>query len=102
MGRGVPLSSRIPDRISSGTLASGPSPDGRGMSGGRGESVEREVYFGPRDGWIATPVVSRASLAGGTSAGPLIVEEYDSTTVVPLGCSVRLDEWSNITVEIES
>ena len=95
VGRGIPLSSRIPDRIISGAPAPIPSTDGGG-----GEKGDRDVYFGPREGWIATPVVSRASLAGGTPAGPLIVEEYDSTTVVLPGCSVRLDEWSNITVEI--
>ena len=96
VGRGVPLSSRIPDSISASTPAPGLS------SVGRAEGMEREVYFGPRDGWIATPVVGRGSLAGGTSTGPLIIEEYDSTTVVPPGCSVRLDEWSNIMVDIES
>ena len=46
---------------------------------------ERRVYFGPGHGWLSTPVVGRAALGAGGSAGPLIVEEYDSTTVVPPG-----------------
>ena len=47
--------------------------------------ADRRVYFGPRHGWITTPVVGRSALGAGTVAGPLIVEEYDSTTVVPPG-----------------
>ena len=43
----------------------------------------RRVYFGPRHGWLATPVVGRSALNSGAIRGPLIVEEYDSTTVVP-------------------
>ena len=48
--------------------------------------AERRVYFGPGPGWLSTPVVDRPALvAAGSIAGPLIVEEYDSTTVVPPG-----------------
>jgi N-methylhydantoinase A len=45
-------------------------------------------------------VVERAALASGVQAGPLIVEEYDATTVVPPGCAAGLDEWGNIVIEI--
>ena len=47
--------------------------------------ADRRVYFGPRHGWITTPVVGRSALGADADAGPLIVEEYDSTTVVPPG-----------------
>ena len=48
--------------------------------------AERRVYFGPGPGWLSTPVVDRPAVrAAGGIAGPLIVEEYDSTTVVPPG-----------------
>ena len=86
VGRGVPISSRVPNHIDLGVQ--------------RSYQEERRVYFGPRDGWLSTSVIDRASLAGETSTGPLIVEEYDSTTVVPPGCSVGLDEWSNIIIEM--
>ena len=33
------------------------------------------------------------------SEGPLIVEEYDSTTVVPPGWNATADQWSNIILE---
>ena len=56
----------------------------------------RNVYFGPNWGWSDTPVVSRAGLAGNSAQGPLIIEEYDSTTVVPPGWSASVDQSSNI------
>jgi len=33
-------------------------------------------------------------------AGPLIVEEYDATTLVPPGCVARLDEFGNIAINV--
>ena len=86
IGRGVSVSPRLPDRI---------SPEA-----GTGPQEDRRVYFGPGEGWIETPVVTRAALEGTLSAGPLIVEEYDSTTVVPSGCDVHLDDWGNIIIEV--
>lgn len=71
--------------------------------GGTGQPFSpppRRVYFGPESGWIDTPIVRRGDLHGTLQQGPLIVEEYDATTVVPLGCSARLDEWGNIVVEV--
>lgn len=59
---------------------------------GRRPSVRRRrVHF---DGeWLETEVLRREELAAGFSAeGPLIVEEFDSTTVVPPGWSVLVDE----------
>jgi N-methylhydantoinase A len=32
--------------------------------------------------------------------GPVIVEEYDSSTVVPPGCQVGIDTWGNIVVDL--
>lgn len=56
----------------------------------------REAYFGPDEGWRETPLVTRGELAGGPHAGPLIVEEYDATAVIPPGWAVSLDAWGNI------
>jgi N-methylhydantoinase A len=58
--------------------------------------ADRDVYFGPNQGWSSTPVVSRVGLAGNSAPGPLIIEEYDSTTVVPPGWSASVDQSSNI------
>ena len=56
----------------------------------------REVYFGPAFGVRPTPVVRRDRLGERGTAGPLIVEEYDSTCVVPPDAKVATDEWQNI------
>ena len=46
----------------------------------------------------AQPYLTRADLAGGRRVGPLIVEEYDSTTVVPPGWGAELDAFTNIVI----
>ena len=51
----------------------------------------RRAYFGPAAGWRQAAVVGRADLAGGRG-GPLIVEEYDATCVVPPGAHAALDD----------
>lgn len=55
------------------------------------QMVRRMVYF---DGeWFETEIVKREYLPAGYSAeGPLVVEEYDSTTVVPPGWRLKVDE----------
>ncbi len=47
---------------------------------------------------IETSVVNRAALGSGSSAGPLIVEDMDATTLIPPGCHARLDEFANIVI----
>ena len=66
-----------------------------------GGAVSRPIYFGPNRGWADTPVVSRPSLAGRSEPGPLIIEEYDSTTVVPPTWTASVDDASNIILERE-
>ena len=43
--------------------------------------------------------VSRAELDKGARAGPLIVEEFDTTVVVPPGWRASLDALANIQLE---
>jgi N-methylhydantoinase A len=59
---------------------------------------ERRAYFGPEAGWVETPVMGRGALGAGAVAGPLIVEEYDSTTVVRPGWQAHTDDWNNIVI----
>jgi N-methylhydantoinase A len=62
--------------------------------------VRRRVYFGPAQGRLETPVVARAEIGRAPRLGPLIVEEYDSTTVVPPGCTVRRVDWDTLLIEV--
>jgi N-methylhydantoinase A len=63
-----------------------------------GEPVRR-AYFGPSHGWCDTRVVNRADLAT-AHVGPCIVEEYDSTCVIPPGCTGKLDRFGNIAIAV--
>ena len=86
IARGLSRESRIPDQLEIPSDAdSGPT--------------ERPVYFGPRHGFIDAPVMTRASLEGNSRFGPLIIEEYDSTTVVPPGWTVSIDQWTDLVLD---
>jgi N-methylhydantoinase A len=62
-------------------------------------SKNKSVFF---DGlWLHTPVFSRERLnPGNCFDGPAIVHEYSGTTVVPPGCKVNVDRYSNLLVQL--
>ncbi|RBM21107.1 hydantoinase/oxoprolinase family protein [Prauserella sp. PE36] len=63
----------------------------------------REVDFGEEHGALRTPVLDRAKLkSGNTFAGPAIVEQLDSTTVVPPGWSSTVDDFGNLLIEVDA
>jgi N-methylhydantoinase A len=70
-----------------------PSQSERAASGG---AKTRSAYFGAAHGLVETPVVGRADLASTCRQGPLIIEEYDTTVVVPPGWAAYLDLRGNI------
>ncbi|MGA0593610.1 hydantoinase/oxoprolinase family protein [Enterovirga sp. CN4-39] len=76
-------------------------PDAIRLKAGSGRRPgTRAVYFGPA-GQVQTPIVARGDLRHDSwTAGPLLVEEYDSTTVVPPGGRARLIAWDTIEIEL--
>ena len=54
----------------------------------------RLAYFGLEVGQVKTPVKTRKSLKDGMM-GPLLIDEYDSTIVVPPNMKARLDDHYN-------
>ncbi len=86
VGTGVREGSAVPERIVLGRGEPKPQPP-------------RRAYFGPEHGWIDTPVLRRSDLAGARS-GPLIVEEYDATCLVPPGARCELDAGGNMVMEL--
>jgi len=61
----------------------------------------RAVYFDEHDGAVETPIYSRDALSAGMSVeGPAIIEQLDSTTVVPPGVAAEIDPWLNIRMRI--
>jgi N-methylhydantoinase A len=70
--------------------------------GGRERAVvaerTRDVHFGEH-GWMRARVVDRNALAAGDSvAGPAIVDQLDSTIVLPPGTSAVVDEIGNVII----
>jgi N-methylhydantoinase A len=64
--------------------------------------TRRNAYFGKAHGIIDTPVIARAALGRDWRRGPLIVEEYDSTCVIPPLARARLDAVGNIEIDVQS
>ncbi|MBI1776739.1 MAG: hydantoinase/oxoprolinase family protein [Proteobacteria bacterium] len=66
----------------------------------RPDAATRSAYFGPHFGYRAARIVSRGALADRSLEGPVIVEEYDATAVVPPGCRAGLDDLGNIEIMV--
>jgi len=71
----------------------------RSKSDGNGLHVTRHAYFGPQSGERQTPILRRADVVGKSTAGPLIVEEFDTTVVVPPGWQAEVDAYGNIVLK---
>ena len=85
VGQGIRAGTGVPERVHP-SRAEPPSPP------------PRQAYFGAERGWMQTPVMRRSELTS-PRAGPIIVEEYDATCVVPPGWRAALDDGGNILIE---
>ena len=83
VGQGLRDGAGVPDRLSPSRAEPKPPP-------------ARPAYFGD-DGWVETPILRRSDLAT-ERTGPLIIEEYDATCVVPPGAKASLDTGGNIVI----
>jgi N-methylhydantoinase A len=91
VGHGLRQGGGIPDRLRPSRAEPKPPPP-------------RLAYFGANGarhapGWIETPILRRSDLAT-PRVGPLIIEEYDATCVVPPGAEASLDPRGNIVIEL--
>jgi N-methylhydantoinase A len=82
VARGLPATPRLPERV---PPASARVP------------ASRRAWF-PGTGWVETPVTDRAGLAT-PRPGPIIVQEYDATCLVPPGMTARLDGFGAIVLD---
>ena len=83
VGQGVREGASVPERVHPSRPEPTPPPP-------------RRAYFGA---WHETPVVRRSDLST-PRTGPLIVEEYDATCVIPPGANAELDAGGNIIIEL--
>ena len=74
---------------------------GRSSAAATPEPKERRpVYFAEAGGYVDCPIYDRYALPAGASlAGPAIVEEFDSTTVVHPGYAAEVDAYGNLILE---
>ena len=64
---------------------------------------EKPVFFHDAGGFVATPVYIRTALAAGNQiAGPALIEEHASTTVVAPGDELTVDAFGNLDLSIRS
>jgi N-methylhydantoinase A/oxoprolinase/acetone carboxylase beta subunit len=76
---------------------------GRRLSPANPKYAKRLAWFPETGGYSDTAVVDRAALLGGaTIAGPAIIEDPDSTTLVLPGDVARMSENGHIIIEINS
>jgi N-methylhydantoinase A len=83
VGQGLREGPNVPQRVRPSRAEPAPPPP-------------RKAYFGE---WVETAVVRRSDLSRART-GPLIVEEYDATCVVPPGARTELDAGGNIVIEL--
>ncbi len=60
----------------------------------------RPIYWQEAGDWVETPVWSRPALpVGFATLGPAVVEQMDSTTLVPPGMSMGVDRYLNLVID---
>ncbi len=61
----------------------------------------RKVYFEETKGFTDTAIYERSLLqTGATFSGPAIVEQPDTTTVMPPGCTATVDTYGNLIIKV--
>ena len=69
---------------------------------GTSRSGTREVSFARGEPAIAVEIVDRGAIGSSARLGPLIIEEFDATIIVPPDASVYKDAIGCIVLEFEA
>ena len=63
----------------------------------------RRVFFERAGGFVDTPVYKRSDLpAGAVLAGPAVIEQLDTTTIIPTKVKASIDEYLNIILDMRT
>lgn len=96
----VVVSGPIPNLTPALPSAPAPSADSRAHAAGALKG-QRRVYSVAQGDFAATPIYDRYRLAPGDRLdGPAIIEERESTVVVPDGAAVTVDAYRNLLIEL--
>jgi N-methylhydantoinase A len=61
------------------------------------------VYFDDNGDFTDTPIYNRSELPAGSSIdGPAIVEQMDTTVLIPPNARARVDERLNLVIDVEA
>jgi len=71
-------------------------------AGGASGKKVRKAYYGKDYGWLETPILGLSDLPDKATRGPLIIELYDATCVVPPYAEARSGKWGAIEIDIKS
>ncbi len=69
--------------------------------GSRSAPAPRKIAFDRRGPAVETPVLAREAVPAAGVAGPVIVESYDSTVVVPPGARIRRDAHETLVITLD-
>jgi N-methylhydantoinase A len=76
-------------------------PSGDESSGNPEPIGQRSVHFGAGEQASTTPIFARDSLrCGDRLVGPAVVDQLDSTIVIPPGADAKVDEWLNVQIDV--
>jgi N-methylhydantoinase A len=63
----------------------------------------RRVFFERAGGFVDTPVYRRADLPAGTTlTGPAVIEQLDTTTIIPTRVKASIDDYLNIILDMRA
>jgi N-methylhydantoinase A len=63
-------------------------------------AASRRAYFGPKTGFVDTPVVQEVLVGAPPREGPLLVDRYDTTVVVPPGCTLSAAPGGSLVIDV--
>ncbi len=61
----------------------------------------RKAYWGRDIGFLDTPVLDLDQIGSEPRQGPLLVDCYDTTIVVPPDCTAAMGQWGNVVIHIQ-
>jgi N-methylhydantoinase A len=65
-------------------------------------SGKRKAYWGKELGFVDTPVLTLEQVPQSPVEGPVLVDCYDTTIVIPPKANIALGDWGNILINIKS
>ena len=77
-------------------------PTAKAVAATSQDTGTRKAYWGNSCGWVGTPVIKPEQISEVPKEGPILVDCYDTTIVVPPDCTIATDEWGNIVIKIKS